>query len=219
MKKLGMLAAVLVTVLILAGCPQPEPTELRIVHASPDLAPIDICLDVNKFVESLDYATSSLYQIAAPGTRNMRIVNEGADCSSDDAVEESINLARSGDHTVVALDYADNLDAVLLSDNNTEPEEGKARIRFFHALPNDPPVDLRTAEGDMLFEDVDFKESGGYISVDEGAYDLRIRESITGLAPIFGVDNVTFAAGQVYTLYATGDGSNVNRDLFITQDN
>ncbi len=219
MKKLSILTVMLGMVVLLAGCPQPQPTELRIVHTSPDLAPIDVCLDGNKFVTDLDYSESSVYKIAVPGTRTLRVVNVGAPCDSDEAVEMNINLSRSGDYTVVVGDFADDLQTVLFSDNNATPAAGKARIRLVHALPNAPAIDLRTDEGDMLFEDVGFLESGGYASIDAGAYNLRVRESVTGLLPIFNVNDVSFAANSVYTLYAIGTGNNPPYALFITADN
>ncbi len=219
MRKVYAIVAMTLLVGMLSGCPQPKLTELRVLHASPDAPAIDICLDGNKFVENLDYGEISVYKITAHGTRILRLVAAGDACYSTDAIERSINLARSADYSIVALDYVDDLDLVTFNDNNTAPEPGMSKVRFVHAIPNGPTVDVRTDDDELLFEDIAFKEGSGYIQVTPGTYNLQLNESITGLVPIVHINNVTFNSDRVITIFAIGIlGGDPGIQLIITTD-
>ena len=204
MQKVQIVVIMLLLTGMLLGCPQPKPTEIRVLHASPDAPLIDICLDGNKFVENLDYGEISSYKIAMAGTRVLRLVAAGDSCNSNEAIERNINLARSADYSVIALDYVDDLDLVLLNDNNSAPEPGMSKVRFVHTIPNGPAVDVRTDDGELLFEDIAFKEGSSYIHVTPGTYNLRLHESFTGVLPIVNLDNITFTAERVITIFAMG---------------
>ncbi len=50
-------------------------------------------------------------------------------------------------------------------DDNAAPVAGMAKVRFLHASPDAPAVDIAVAGGPVLFPDVAFKEHAGYASV------------------------------------------------------
>jgi hypothetical protein len=91
-----------------------------------------------------------------------------------------------------------------LVDNNALPEEGKAHVRFVHASPDAPAVDIAVADGGpVLFGGISFKGVGDYLPVDAGTYDLEARLAGTETVAL-SVPGVTLEEGTVYTVYAMG---------------
>jgi hypothetical protein len=96
--------------------------------------------------------------------------------------------------------YEVNLDAI--------ENAGQARVRVIHAVPDAPAVDVAIAGGDAIVEGVEFPNGSDYAEVDAGTYDLEVRngESDAVLLPAPGV---TFEAGQVYDVFALGQGQTI----------
>jgi hypothetical protein len=89
-------------------------------------------------------------------------------------------------------------------DNNAQPAAGKAHVRFVHASPDAPAVDVAVAGGGpVLFGGIDFKGVGDYLPVDAGTYDLEVRVSGTDTVAL-SVPGVKLEDGYVYTIFAMG---------------
>ena len=91
----------------------------------------------------------------------------------------------------------------ILTATGGGPAEGNVWVRFFHASPDTPAVDIALTGGDVLIPNVDFQQGSEYIEVPAGTYDLEARVAGTmtvGLA----LPGVMLEAGMVYTVYATG---------------
>jgi len=95
------------------------------------------------------------------------------------------------------------IEPLVLVDDNTAPASGQARVRFVHAGPDAPTVDVTLTDGTTLFDDVSFKEASAYISVAAGTYDLQVRDE-SGAVVVLTLADVTLAAGRVYTVFAVG---------------
>jgi hypothetical protein len=79
-----------------------------------------------------------------------------------------------------------------------------ARIRFVHASPNAPAVDIALADGGpVLFGNIEFKGVGDYIEVPGGAYDLEARLAGTDTV-VLSIPGVMVENERVYTAYAMG---------------
>ncbi len=110
------------------------------------------------------------------------------------------------DYSIVAVNFlAEIQPLILVDDRSTSPFD--ARIRFVHASPDAPTVDVFAAGiADPLFDAVSFTESGGYISVPAGTYDLEVRlDDGGGLA--LSVPGVMVETGKVYTIFAMGSAA------------
>jgi hypothetical protein len=92
---------------------------------------------------------------------------------------------------------------LVLVDNNSAPAAGKAHVRFVHASPDAPAVDIAVTGGPVLFANVPFKGVGDYLPVDAGTYDLEARLAGTDTVAL-SVPGVTLEAGTVYTIFAMG---------------
>ncbi len=115
----------------------------------------------------------------------------------------------SGDSTLVSIGEsgtaADDvtLEFVVLEDDNSDPEEGNARVRVFHASPDTPNVDVTTATtGDVLFEDVSYGEED-YTEVAAGDFRICVYTASDHDEAV-GAVNIELEEGTVYSLFATG---------------
>jgi LPXTG-motif cell wall-anchored protein len=105
---------------------------------------------------------------------------------------------------VVAVGQLANIEPLVLIDNNSAPAAGKAHVRFVHASPDAPAVDIAVANGGpVLFSNIPFKGVGDYLPVDAGTYDLEARIAGTETVAL-SVPGVTLADGAVYTIFAMG---------------
>ena len=90
-------------------------------------------------------------------------------------IEADLDLQNNTDYTIVALNTLANIEPLVLVDNNSMPAAGKAHVRFVHASPDAPAVDIAVTGGPVLFGNVSFKGVGDYLPVDAGTYDLEAR--------------------------------------------
>jgi LPXTG-motif cell wall-anchored protein len=96
-----------------------------------------------------------------------------------------------------------NIEPLVLIDNNSAPAAGKAHVRFVHASPDAPAVDIAVTGGPVLFANVPFKGTGDYLPVDAGTYDLEARLAGTETVAL-SVPGVMLEDGKVYTIFAMG---------------
>uniref|UniRef100_A0A7C4PKT5 DUF4397 domain-containing protein n=1 Tax=Anaerolinea thermolimosa TaxID=229919 RepID=A0A7C4PKT5_9CHLR len=95
------------------------------------------------------------------------------------------------------------IEPLLLTDDNSAPPAGQAKVRFVHASPNAPAVDVAVTAGPVLFSNVPFRGVGSYVFVAPGGVDLVVRRAGTDLV-LLAVPGVLITAGVAYTIYAVG---------------
>jgi LPXTG-motif cell wall-anchored protein len=204
MKKLALFAAAFVLTLTLA-----VPTlaadgmaRVRVVHASPDAPAVDVWVNGGVAFSGAPFKGITNYAELAPGTYNVQVVPAGA--TTPVVIEANLDLAADTDYTVVAVNQLANIEPLVLVDNNAIPAAGKAHVRFVHASPDAPSVDIAVAGGGpVLFSDIPFKGVGDYLPVDAGTYDLEVRVHESG-AVVLTVPGVALADQHVYTIFAMG---------------
>jgi hypothetical protein len=118
-------------------------------------------------------------------------------------IDATLDLAADTDYTVVAVGLLADIEPLVLVDNNSAPAAGKAHVRFVHASPDAPAVDIAVTGGPVLFSNVPFKGVGDYLPVDAGTYNLEARVAGTETVAL-SVPNVALEAGKVYTIFAMG---------------
>ena len=91
----------------------------------------------------------------------------------------------------------------LFSVDNTEANEGDARVRVVHASPDAPNVDVRV-DGGLAFENVAFNEVTGYAALPAGTYLVQVEPNGANNNGPFVIEaTLTLAAGQDYTVIAS----------------
>jgi hypothetical protein len=196
-----ILSLVLALVLALPTMAQTGP-RVRVVHASPDAPAVDVWVDGSIAFEAAPFKGITSYATLTAGSHNVQVVPSGA--TEPVVIDATLDLQMDQDYTVVAVGQLADIEPLVLADNNAAPAEGKAHVRFVHASPNAPEVDIAVADGGpVLFGNIEFKEASEYLPVDAGTYDLEARPAGTTDVAL-SVPGVALEEGNVYTIFAMG---------------
>lgn len=189
----------------------PAGATLRVAHLSPDAPPVDIYVDgqLVSGLESVPFATVSGYLSVLAATYDLSAFVENTTTSP--VIAASVTLLPGTATTVAAtgLLSANDLQPLVLTDVRTPNSGGGALVRFVHASPDAPAVDVVAAGGPVLFDGIAFRGATVYGAVAAGTYSLEVRVDAGG-ALALAVPGVQLQAGQTYTIFAigrTGDGS------------
>lgn len=177
---------------------------LRLLHASPDTPVVDVYMDEEPFVSGLTYAEVSDYRIIAADRHSIRIVPMGLGAQARPLLDSHLGLLQEGtDYTVLLNGEARHLHTLPLADTTSAPGEDQAKLRFVHASPDAPAVDVSYRHGPVLFRQVAFDRATPFVELRSGMYDLVI--SSTGRdREIATLPHYTVTAGNLYTLVALG---------------
>jgi hypothetical protein len=175
---------------------------VRVVHASPDAPAVDVWVDGSIVFEGVGFEEITDFAEVPAGTYNVQVVPSGA--TSPVVIEADLPLMAATDYTVVATDLLANITPIILTADGSTPTEGNAWVRFLHASPDAPAVDIAVADGGpVLFSNVAFQQFSEYLPVPAGNYDLEARVAGT-MTVALSLPGVAVEDGGVYTAYATG---------------
>jgi len=203
MKRLFAVTAVLVLSLALAtsALAQDSMARVRVVHASPDAPAVDVWVNGSVAFSNAPFKGITDYAALDAGSYQVQVTPTGA--SEPIVIDATLDLAASTDYTVIAVGELANIEPLVLIDNNSAPAAGKAHVRFVHASPDAPAVDIAVTGGPVLFSNIPFKGVGDYLPVDAGTYDLEARLAGTETVAL-SVPGVELKEGTVYTIFAMG---------------
>ncbi len=203
MKRVFVISAVLVLSLAMAtvALAADGKARVRAVHASPDAPAVDIWVNGAIAFSNAPFKGITDYAELDPATYNVQISPTGA--TEPIVIDADLDLAADTDYTVVAVGMLENIEPLVLIDNNSAPAPGKAHVRFVHASPDAPAVDIAVTGGPILFANIPFKGSGDYLPVDAGTYDLEARIAGTETVAL-SVPGVALEEGTIYTIFAMG---------------
>ncbi len=174
---------------------------VRVVHASPDAPAVDVLVNEQPAFTNLAFKAVAPYAALPAGSYGVAVVPTGK--TEPKVITATLPLDAGKDYTVIALNTLANIEPLVLTDNNSAPADGKAHVRFVHASPDAPAVDVAVKGGPVIFSNVAFKGVGDYTPVDAGTYDLEVRLAGTNTVAL-EVPNVTLSNGSVYTVFAMG---------------
>jgi LPXTG-motif cell wall-anchored protein len=203
MKRLLVVSVVLVLslALVTSALADSHMARVRVVHASPDAPAVDVWVNGNVAFSNAPFKGITDYAALDTGSYQVQVTPTGA--TEPVVIDATLDLAGGTDYTVVAVGQLANIEPLVLVDNNSAPAAGKAHVRFVHASPDAPAVDIAVAGGPVLFSNVPFKGVGDYLPVDAGTYDLEAR--VAGTQDVaLSVPGVQLNEGTVYTIFAMG---------------
>lgn len=207
MKKLGNLMIVFGLVLALLGGALPASAQggqaqVRVVHASPDAPAVDIFVGANKAISNLAFKAASPYANLPVGKADIKVFATSANGQGTPAIAAAPDL-KAGAYTIAAVGKLANIEPLVLEDNLAKPAAGKAHVRFVHASPDAPAVDIAVKGGPVLFSNVAFKGSSQFTPVDAKTYDLEVR--LAGKPDVaLAVPGVALKDGDIVTVFAMG---------------
>ena len=195
-----------------------ENVRVRAAHLAP-FASSDTNVDI--FVTTYGilnkaYGQSSKY-IDRSGDGAVVRVELTADSSF--VLSDTITYEDSTDYTLLVVGDGSNqpLELVQLNDNTDAPAEGNFKLRLGHFAPfaadlADTEVDIRYDNGDPLSENVEYGDVSDYFELAAGSHDLQVTTP-GGDTVLIDFEPITFAAGEILSLYVVGNGS--EQDLAV----
>jgi hypothetical protein len=190
-------------------------TQIRVVHASPDAPAVDLWINGIQIALAAPYKTISPYAKGPANLYNFKVVPAGG--TVDQAViDADLNLFYNKTFTLIALNKVASIEALFLTDDNTN-NPNAARVRFVHASPDAPAVDIKVAGGPFLFQDIEFKEVGDYIEVPTVTTDIEVRVAGTDTVALT-IPSVALVAGNTYTVFAVGEVGEGTLEALLSVD-
>lgn len=176
---------------------------VRVVHASPDAPAVDVYVNGNAAFTNLTFPNATDYAELAPGTYNINVFASSAKGAGTPAIAMPNTTLEAKPYTVVAIGKLADIKPLVLVDNLTKPAAGKAHVRFVHASPDAPAVDITTSDGTVLFPNIAFGKATDFTPVAAGTYHLQARAAGTTTVAL-DVPGVQLQDGGIYTIFATG---------------
>lgn len=140
-----------------------------------------------------------------PGPQAQTTQTPGATPGAGTAgIPGSADLTGGQAYSLVAIGRPDNVETLPLTDDLTPPPAGQAKVRFVHASPDAPAVDVAvTGAATPIFANVAFRSATNYETVAAGTVDLQVRAAGSNNV-VLTVPGVTLTGGATYTIYAVG---------------
>lgn len=176
---------------------------VRVVHASPDTPAVDVLVnDSIRAFTNVEFGDITSYATLSPNEYNFKVVPAGEGPQSA-AINADANLFFFKNYTVVAVNTFANIEPLVLVDSEIPALPGRSRVRFVHASPNAPAVDIKVVGGPFLFQNVSFKQVADYVVIPATTADVEVRVAGTDQV-VLTVPGVQFRGSRNYTVYAVG---------------
>lgn len=207
--KRAMLVTLMIVSIGLFGCSDDDnpiantmTAQVRVAHLSPDAPNVDVWVDGSVVLEDVPFQAVSGYLELAEGEHNVKVTPAGA--TTPVVIDANVTLDGGTAYTVAATGLlgSNDLQPIVLVDDVT-PANGVAHVRFVHASPDAPAVNVGVTNGPVLFSDISFRSAGDYVSVGQGTYDLAVSVTSSG-TPVLTVNGQELQANTNYTIFAIG---------------
>jgi hypothetical protein len=178
---------------------------VRVVHASPDAPDVDVLVDGAEVLSDVPYLAASDYLDVPEGTRHIKVNAAG---TATTVIDADVPLTDGTDYTVIASGFLASIEPIVLTDDNTAPAAGNARVRAIHGAPSAPAVDIYvTAPGadintaTPLVTNAVFGDVADYVEAPAGSYQVRVTPTGTKTV-VIDSGTLVLEAGQVRTAIA-----------------
>ena len=189
--------------------PARDTASLRALHTSPGAPPIDIYVDGTLLITSLAYGQLSGYVEVPTGRHRVQAFPAAAHDQVSPLIDQRLEELEPGEeNTLVAVGEPQDVRFLPLHDNTPVPERTQAKVRFVHASPDAPAVDVSLTGNPLLFRQVGFERATPFVVVDSGTVTLELRSVNTG-ETILTFPDYPLVGGRIYTFVALGLGRDV----------
>jgi hypothetical protein len=176
---------------------------VRVIHASPDAPAVDLIVDdMNRAVNGLAFGQYTDYLALPANVYNIKVVPEGG-FPVDSVINADLSLFYYEKYTVLAVNSLSSIEPLVLLDDYLPLQQGKAKLRFVHASPDAPAVDIKVVDGPYLFQNISFREYGDYVTLPKATVDVEVRVAGTDTV-VLTIPGVTVNNGTAYSVYAIG---------------
>jgi len=216
--------------LLIPSTPTPAGARLKLVHAAPEAASVDLYVNGQKISAGLPTGASSIsagtgtptaitFGATFPGlTANYAVVSSGqvpvtlsspaatTAGSATTVATQTLSLTDGSYYSLLVLGTGTQPQVTLISDEfNTAIDPALFYVRFINLIPNSPAYDLALATGPLITSNVAYQSASPFVGVDISANASFVFRS-TGATTSAGT-GLTFTgstAGRVITVVAQG---------------
>lgn len=176
---------------------------IRLLHAFPNAPAVDVYIEDVLTVEDLTYKEFSQYLSVLPRSYKIGVYETGT--KDRPLLETDLLIQPNNVYTIAVISTPDapGIELNPVKEMYEEIPDNMIAIRFSHLSPTAPIVDITLPNGDILFENVDYKETTEYLAVPPGKYTLQARDAVTGDI-LLNVPNVRLESDKFLTVYAVG---------------
>lgn len=184
------------------------PSDLRVVHASPDAPAVDVVVNddfANPLVSGLAFPDFTPFVSVPAATYNVKVTDSATQTVVP--IDADLELMAGVRYTVLAVGDLANIEPLIATDDARRVATN-AKVRIIHASPTAQNVDIYvTAPGADIntvaptLAAVPFKANTGFIALAAGAYDVTVTPTGTKDAAI-GPATITVENGGIYTAVA-----------------
>lgn len=219
MKKIFLtLITLLITLLPLAAVHSHAEMQMeslvRIVHASPDASAVDIYINDEQAVSGFVFADATDYLSVPEGSNSVEIYEAGTKGEKDPLISASVNVQGGMAYTIVAANTLQNLELEVLKDD-MEVTNDKAKIRVSHLSSDAPAVNVGLQGGDVLFNNLAFKQTSDYKELEPNIYDLAIATA-DGQQQILDLSDTKLEKNTIYHVLAINTANEL--EVLILED-
>lgn len=177
---------------------------IRVVHAIPAGASVDVYADANRVFDSLGYKTVTPYRELS-GQRFDFALRPAGMALAEPLASDRESLDPGDHYTIFALPGEETAAHVVVSeDQHVAPSSANARVRLVQASRDAGAVDLfSTQRAEPLFTSIGFQSVTDYEEVAPSAGNLEVRPSGEPTAMLM-LQNVRLEAGKTYTVVIVG---------------
>lgn len=209
-KSLPALFGVMATFLVgLAGAPHTAraqaTAQVRVVHVATGVAAVDVLVDGQRVIPNLGFTAASAYTAWPAGRHN--VVVTAANQPAQEVLRTDIDVTEGQQLTFALMGAPPAITSLVLTDDNTPPSAGQAKVRFVHGATDVPPINVDARGRSTLTSGLAFRTATSYQSVPAGSYTLDLRPTnqpdLTVATPL-----VNLTPGQIVTIFATRNGAN-----------
>jgi rhodanese-related sulfurtransferase len=206
--KIILLIVAMSAMLFLTSCDDNDSTGpdgsalVRVIHTSYDAPAVDVWVEGDVAIEDLAYGMSSGYAEIDDGMNEIMVVPAGS--NEPVVIDVELDLIDMADYTVLAVGPLAEIEPIFALDERA-PVSNMAKVRFIHAAPDAPAVDIKYDVGKAtpIFENKAFKSISDYVEVPGAAYSFLVTPAgsddvVVSFEPVM-VEN-----GNVYTVVAHG---------------
>ena len=187
---------------LIYGCDDDDGSaKIRVIHASYDAPAVDVYVNDVLEIPGLVYGDSSGYAKISDGSRTIKVVPAGE--TTPVVIETMLDLSDKS-YTILAVDQLTEIEPIVSKDQRSSVSN-KVKVRFIHASPDAPAVDIKvdSGTGTAVFSHVAFKDIEEYIEIEAGSYTFVVTP--TGAdTEVFKYNPVTLENGNVYSIVALG---------------
>ncbi len=184
---------------VTSAAPADNNAFVRVVHAAPGAANVDVFVDGTALLSNFAFSTVSNYVPLPAGSHTIKVAPAGQGIAAA-VITDAVVVTAGVPYTVAALGTnASTFQLQTFVDDNTAIAN-MAKVRVYHLSPNAGPVNV-AASGVTVISGLTYPNASAYLPVPPGTYTFNVTATqANATVPV----TATLKAGTVNSVFAVG---------------